>query len=282
MTTSPSTWTRSFLKWPGGKYRLLPTLFQTLPKRPILVEPFVGAGALFLNSGHQHTEINDINPDLINLYRQLKKRGKRFITKANTLFVDKNNRKTTYYKIRSQFNLCDDPLERALLFLYLNRHGFNGLCRYNLKGSYNVPFGDYRRPYFPDAEMHAFHQRLQKVKLYCNDFQTLLKRYLKRNDLHKMLFYCDPPYAPLSKTAHFTGYAASRFTLDDQSALAELAQALMQRGATLCISNHDTPFTRKIYNEAQLHRVNVTRSISCKAKSRGKVKELIAVYDKTR
>jgi DNA adenine methylase len=93
-----------------------------------------------------------------------------------------------------------------------------------------------------------------------------------------MVFYCDPPYAPLSKTAHFTGYAAHKFTLEDQAKLAELAAALMNKGASVCISNHDTDFTRAIYENACLNTLDVTRSISCQGHSRKKVKELIAMY----
>lgn len=278
MARRTQTHIRPFLKWPGGKYRLLPRLLETLPHRPILIEPFVGAGALFLNSHHTQTEINDINPDLINLYKQLKKRGPRYIVDAKKLFVDKNNRRTTYYQFRTRFNLTKDPTERSLLFLYLNRHGFNGLCRYNLKGLYNVPFGDYRKPYFPEKELLASYERLQAVKLHCLSFTTLLKRYLQHPDLDKMIFYCDPPYAPLSKTAHFTGYAAHKFTLEDQAKLAELALALMHKGGSVCISNHDTAFTRAIYNTASIKSLDVTRSISCQGQTRRKVKELLAVY----
>jgi DNA adenine methylase len=93
-----------------------------------------------------------------------------------------------------------------------------------------------------------------------------------------MVFYCDPPYAPLSKTANFTGYAANKFTLDDQKRLAQLAQALAKKGALVFISNHDTPFTREIYQGATLKPVEVTRSISCQGAGRQKVKEVIACY----
>lgn len=270
--------TRPFLKWPGGKFRLIPTLKAHLPERSCLVEPFVGAGALFLNTDYPDMVLNDINPDLINLYKQIQTKGKKFIVEAQKLFIDKYNAKKKYYHIRDQFNLSEDLWLRAIYFLYLNRHGYNGLCRYNLKGYYNVPFGDYRRPYFPEEELHFFHRHAKKVRFFCQDYTALLKNYLRQSSLSQMVFYCDPPYAPLTKTANFTGYAAHRFTLEDQKQLATLAKALAQKGAMVIISNHDTPFTREIYQAAKIQPLKVVRSISCAGASRQKVGEVIACF----
>ena len=92
------------------------------------------------------------------------------------------------------------------------------------------------------------------------------------------MIYCDPPYVPLSKTASFTSYASQGFDLDDQAQLANLAEKAQQRGITVVISNHDTTWTRKIYQQAVLHSLQVGRSISQKGATRGKVAELFAVY----
>lgn len=276
--STPPLLVRPFLKWPGGKFRLVSTIQAFLPAHGNLIEPFVGAGALFLNTPHQGAILNDVNADLINVYQQLQKTSAEFIVAAKKLFTPKNNQAKRYYMLREHFNGCQDRWERAILFIYLNRHGYNGLCRYNLKGRYNVPFGDYQQPYFPQRELEIFCKRAKKAKFYCQDYALLLQSYLQRTDLRQMVFYCDPPYAPLSATANFTGYAAQRFTLNDQEKLANFAKALSQKGATVIISNHDTPFTREIYQGAKLHSLQVRRTISCQTLKREKVEEILACY----
>lgn len=147
---------RPFLKWAGGKYRLLPAIAAHLPKASMLVEPFVGAGAVFLNLPFPRYQLNDINPDLIGVYRLLQQDSERFIRRAKRLFHPRNNTPERYYALRDRFNHSKSALERACLFLFLNRHGFNGLCRFNLAGGFNVPFGRYEKPYFPEKELlHA-------------------------------------------------------------------------------------------------------------------------------
>lgn len=272
--------TRPFLKWPGGKFRLVPTLQRLLPKRTILIEPFVGAGALFLNTFHEQLFLNDLNRDLINLYRHLQLSGKKFTQDAKTFFGNKYNRKTMYYRLRDRFNRSDDLWERALLFLYLNRHGYNGLCRYNLKGGYNVPFGEYKQPYFPEAELHHFRKRIENAVFSCDDYTVLLDRWSQQLDLSSSVIYCDPPYTPLSKTANFTSYAGRCFTAEDQKKLAHYAKKLAKKGAVIIISNHDTAFIRELYQNASLHTINVTRSISCHGHSRQKAAEIIAYFER--
>jgi len=269
---------RPFLKWPGGKFRLLKPILSQLPscEQYTLIEPFVGAGALFLNTSYHKVIINDLNPDLINLYQQLKDDHASFIHDAKLLFVPKSNCSKQYYRIRRLFNQCTCPRKKAIYFIYLNRHGYNGLCRYNLSGFYNVPFGDYLKPYFPEKELLHAAKRLKKTTLYCLDYQVLLNKYLRQSVQNK-LFYCDPPYAPLSKTANFTGYAAQKFTLEDQQSLMSYAKKLADKGATVLISNHDTPFTRELYRQAKIVTLQAQRHISCKA-LRPKVNEIIACF----
>ena len=269
--------TRPFLKWPGGKFRLVPTLQSHLPKRAYLIEPFVGAGALFINTTHPQLVINDLNTDLINLYQHLQQNGKKLSTETKRFFTPKYNRKAMYYRLREKFNLSNDSWERAILFLYLNRHGYNGLC---LKGGYNVPFGEYKQPYFPEAEMMHFHQRIQNALLCSEDYSVFLEKWCQHHDVSRSVIYCDPPYAPLSKTANFTTYSGQRFTNEDQIKLAQFAKKLAKKGAVILISNHDTPFTREIYHGAKLHSLQVTRSISCHGKTRHQVPEIIAYFER--
>ena len=191
--------TRAFLKWAGGKYSLVDEITARLPEAETLVEPFVGAGSVFLNTDYSHYVLNDINADLINLYKELKHAPDEFISDAKKLFVDLNNYSDAYYQYRVQFNASQDAYERAVLFLYLNRHGYNGLCRYNLKGIFNVPFGKYKKPYFPEKELYFFAEKSQKATFTCKGYADVF------NDLPRSsVVYCDPPYVPHSKTASFT------------------------------------------------------------------------------
>jgi len=269
---------RPFLKWPGGKYRLIKKLLQALPPGKILIEPFVGAGSVFLNTDYPKYLLNDINPDLIHLLSFLKREGSSFIQEAHKFFTPQNNTPKKYYTLRQCFNQSQDPFERALLFLYLNRHGYNGLCRYNLKGLYNVPFGCYKNPYFPETEMLAFHKKARKAQFISETFHQTFKRITKLSTIKECVIYCDPPYAPLSDTAFFTQYAPQAFPLSYQNQLAQVAQEAANAGAMVFISNHDTEFTRSLYSNAQIISFTAQRIISCDPKNRKPVKELIACY----
>jgi DNA adenine methylase len=132
-----------------------------LPAGRVLLEPFVGAGSVFLNTDYDAYVLNDINPDLIGLYNHLKQQPDSFISEARKLFVAEHNHKTAYYRLRTQFNQTAAGFERAQLFLFLNRHGFNGLCRYNKKGVQRS-FGSYKKPYFPEKELWALPRRRRR------------------------------------------------------------------------------------------------------------------------
>jgi DNA adenine methylase len=266
--------TRAFLKWAGGKYSLVEEITKRLPDAETLVEPFMGAGSVFLNSNFKHYVLNDINADLINLYEELKTSPDEFILDARKLFVELNNDADAYYAYRKQFNECQDIYERAILFLYMNRHGYNGLCRYNLKGIFNVPFGQYKKPYFPEAELYFFAEKSQKATFTCQGYAEVFANLPKDS-----VVYCDPPYVPLSKTASFTSYAKGGFNFDDQAQLANLAErSAFDKGIPVLISNHDTIITRKIYEQATLDTIQVRRTISAKGGSRNKVDEIMALY----
>lgn len=140
---------RAFLKWAGGKFPLLDDIKKHLPEGECLIEPFVGAGSVFLNTDFSRYILADINSDLIGLYNIVKLRTDEYVAAAREMFTPENNVAERYYLYRDEFNQSQDPLRRAVLFLYLNRHGYNGLCRYNLRGEFNVPFGRYKKPYFP-------------------------------------------------------------------------------------------------------------------------------------
>lgn len=266
---------RAFLKWAGGKFKLVDTLTGYLPDGNRLVEPFVGAGSVFLNTNYPNYLLCDINRDLIQLYEIVKANPDDYIRAAKALFVDAMNDKEAYYDIRTKFNQTDDPFERSVYFLYLNRHGFNGLCRYNRKGAFNVPFGSYKKPYFPEKEIRFFSEKAQRAEFRCIGYEQAFDLTVPGD-----VIYCDPPYAPLSLTASFTTYVGAGFSLDDQALLARKSRhTALERGIPVLISNHDIPLTRELYHGARLGKIQVQRNISQNGGSRNKVDELMALYD---
>ncbi len=219
--------------------------------------------------------INDINADLIALYSCIQAEGDDFINYASTFFVAKNNTEDAFYTLRDAFNATNNPRKRAALLIYLNKHAFNGLIRYNSKGHYNVPFGKYKAPRFPHDEIQNFLKRTQQGKtcFTCRDFRDVFFD-LKPGDV----VYCDPPYVPLSDTANFTSYSGNVFNSKDQEDLAVLARKAFQKGVSVILSNHDTPHIRELYADAKIISFDVQRFISCKGNDRNKAPEILAVY----
>lgn len=267
------SYVRPFLKWPGGKYRVLKYILPHFPGHKLLIEPFVGSGAVFLNTNFDKYILGDINPDLVGLYKSVQEFGPQFIKDAKKFFVPKNNKAEQYYKLRSKFNCSNDIYEKSLIFLYMNRHGYNGLCRYNKTyGHYNVPFGTYKSPYFPEHELNVFHEKSKRAKFYCCHYEKLFSKAKKNT-----LVYADPPYVPLSNSAYFTQYHKSGFALEEQERLAQLAEIFSKRDdVSIVLSNHSTVYTKKIYSSSKIYEFYAPRMISCK--NRKKVKELVAVY----
>lgn len=273
MSSRPSPTVRPFLKWAGNKYRILAQIKAALPPGRRLIEPFVGSGAVFANTDYARYLLADVNPDLIALYRHLQDEGPRFIEYCRSYFTAENNTSAAYYDLRARFNEMADVREKAALFVYLNRHCYNGLCRYNAGGGFNVPFGRYRKPYFPAAEMAHFHERARRAEFVCAAFGETMAGAQPGDAV-----YCDPPYAPLSATANFTSYSPQQFGVEEQRELARLAEKLASRGVSVIISNHDTDFTRREYAQARIVTFDVRRTISCDGASRGHAQELLAVF----
>jgi DNA adenine methylase len=265
---------RAFLKWAGGKFSLIEDITAKLPQAKKLIEPFVGAGSVFLNTNYSKYLLNDINADLINLYNIVKNKSSYYITDSAKFFTPAFNEEQRYYQIRQEFNDSEDIYERAIFFLYLNRHGYNGLCRYNNSGKFNVPFGRYKAPYFPEKELMYFAEKSQLATFTCDSFEKVFARARKNS-----VIYCDPPYAPISKTAMFNSYAAGGFTIDNQIKLASLARRTgYKRNIPVLVSNHDTEFTRDIYQGADMTELQVSRFISQNGSTRIKVAELLALF----
>lgn len=283
---------RSLVKWPGGKGRVMSDLLPILPKADCLVEPFVGGASVFLNTEYRRYILGDINPDLINLYRQITRWPDAVIDAARQLFKVYGD-KDGYKWIRGDFNARahdllssrnvfeDGPdtgkILRAAQFLYLNRHGYNGVVRYNQQGGYNVPFGRHKTPpYFPEEQMRLFSEKANDTKaiFVCCDFQSTLKIMIGSD----AVIYCDPPYLPASDTANFTQYHTAPFGIKEHR---QLAAALLDinrlTGSPVILSNSDTPATREIYHSFNFQEISVNRSVSANAITRGAASEVIGV-----
>ncbi|MDD4588527.1 MAG: Dam family site-specific DNA-(adenine-N6)-methyltransferase, partial [Heliobacteriaceae bacterium] len=261
---------RPFLKWAGNKFQIVEKIKAILPPGKRLIEPFVGSGAVFLNTHYAENYLTDNNRDLISLYQVLQTEGQAFIEFCRLLFVPENNCAQAYYQLRTEFNSTRDQRLKAALFVYLNRHGYNGLCRYNSRGGFNTPFGRYKKPYFPEKEMLFFLDKAPKAVFAVGDFRETLKKARKGD-----VVYCDPPYVPLSATANFTSYSAQGFGKEEQKDLAILAYKLAATGITVLVSNHATDFTLKAYKTARIELLNVQRFISCSGANRGKAREVL-------
>jgi len=264
---------KPFLKWAGNKYKIVERIKALLPPGQRLVEPFVGSGALFLNTDYPSYLLTDANEDLINLYQQLQDEGEAFIDYCRPLFTLENNDKDRYYALRDEFNSTSDLRRKSAIFLYMNKHGYNGLCRYNMKGGFNVPFGRYKRPYFPETEMRYFAQKAQHATFEHTNFMATMAACQPGD-----VVYCDPPYVPLSNTANFTSYSANGFGWDEQTELARQAARLAHRGIPVIISNHDTEEVRQAYKAAEIEAFEVRRFISCNGDKRDKAAELLALF----
>lgn len=265
---------RPMLKWLGNKYRIVQFLNSILPKNKRLVEPFAGSLALFLNTDYDAYLLNDINKDLINFYITLSTYKKDFIEYCKSFFTQIYNNKAKYLELRAQFNKTNDAVLKSALFLYLNRHGYNGLCRYNSAGKFNTPFGRYTKPYFPEKEMNYFLEKVSKSNVvFTSDNYKVVLNKANQNDV----LYMDPPYMPLSKTSNFTQYSSNNFTIEDQIDLAKFSEMLAEKGVFVAVSNHDTELTRELYRKAKIYEMNIRRNVSCK--ERKKVREILAIFE---
>ncbi len=261
------------LKWAGSKKRIMHRILPLLSEGERLIEPFCGSAAVFLNTQYKKNIIADTNPDVINLYLHLQKDAKTFIKFCHQFFISENNIAENYYELRKQFNETEDKQLRAALFLYINKHCFNGLCRYNKKGGFNVPFGRYKKIHLPEDRMNFFAEKAKHAKFIISDFSKTMKM-AKTGDV----IYCDPPYVPVNDSNSSFKYEKEGFSMDQQAQLAALAETTANRGIPVLISNHYTDFTREIYKNAELTTLSVKRHISCNAEKRVEASEVLALF----
>ncbi|MHA1006464.1 DNA adenine methylase [Enterobacter bugandensis] len=257
----------TILKWAGNKTAIMSELKKHLPDGPRLVEPFAGSCAVMMATDYPYYLVADINPDLINLYQMIKEDVNSFIHLVERIFSSFTTEED-YYKCRQFFNTVPlEPIEKAAYFLFLNRHCYRGLCRYNQRGLFNVPYGNYKKPYLPVDEIRAFAEKAVRATFICASYDETLAM-LQAGDV----VYCDPPY-----DGTFSGYHTAGFSDDDQYDLASILVRRSSEGHPIIVSNSDTRLIRSFYRKFTLHRISTKRSIGVAAGEGKKADELIAV-----
>ncbi|HDT5519393.1 TPA: Dam family site-specific DNA-(adenine-N6)-methyltransferase [Klebsiella aerogenes] len=274
-TAAPAARTKPFLKWAGGKFSVIDDVLAHMPRGRRLIEPFAGGGSVFLNAGFDEVIANDACDDLILTYQVMQCEPLALTDKAYAMFQEGNN--PDYFdKLKARFNKREimTQLERAAAFIYLNRHCYNGLMRYNRLGEFNVGFGKYRQPYFPRAELEAFAavaRRCTFAVADCNDTVALAGE----GDV----IFCDPPYEPMPGKSGFTNYSGQSFRFDAQARLAQSLKAAHQRGASVVITNSGAPSITELYTSLgfKVMPLRARRSISCAGDTRETVTDIIGV-----
>lgn len=287
---------KPFVKWVGGKSQLVEEIEKLLPvdgERAVTkyCEPMVGGGALLFDIlskfEFEQIYISDTNEELINAYKVIQNDIDALIEKLiemQLLFLpmDENGRKFFYYTARDKFNKLElnktNSIEKAALFIFLNKTCFNGLYRVNKKGQFNVPMGAYKNPTICDeVNLRNVSKALQNVEIVCGDY-TLSKGFIDKNSF----VYIDPPYRPISPTSGFTSYNTDAFDDNEQIRLAKFIDEINQTGAKIVLSNSDPQntnaddrFFEDLYKSYNIKRVEALRAINSKGEKRGKIKELL-------
>lgn len=260
---------KTVLKWAGSKVRIIEVLKRHLPAGQRLIEPFAGSCAVMMNTDYPAYFIADVNRDLIDMYQLIAEQPAAFIQTAEALF-EKGNTAEEFYRLRLAFNSKPaGDKDRAPLFLYLNRHCYNGLCRYNKKGEFNVPFGKYKKPYFPRDEILAFAEKAKLATFLCGNYSEALKAAQSGD-----VVYCDPPY--LTETANFTAYHSAGFGHEEHGRLARAARRLAGQGVPVVLSNSDAEMVHYLYKDFSISKITAPRSIGAAAGSIKTAQEIIA------
>ena len=284
---------RPFIKWVGGKSQLLEKIREKYPSKiEKYCEPFVGGAVLFdlLSKFQPRTVlINDINKELINTYTQIRNNCSEMIFQLSAIQIIYQNQTTEenkkfFYEKRNRYNELKvnenevENLEKAVLFIFLNKTCFNGLYRVNSKGLFNVPFNNAKNPLLCDNEnLRNCSALLQNVEMKVGDYKKC-KSFID----DKTFVYIDPPYRPLTKTATFTSYSENSFSDKEQIELRNFITEISNKGANVLASNSDPKninendeFFDELYSNFEIERVSASRMINSNAKKRSSINELL-------
>lgn len=269
---------KPLLKWVGGKSKLLDTLRPLLPVdygRKKYVDPFLGGGAMLFDIAPRRAALSDVNADLIRTYQSVRDRPVDVLTELRYLAV--NDSEDFFYCTRAAFNNEESPypVVRAAQMIYLNKTCFNGLWRVNTQGFFNTSYGFYKAPSFPsEAEIQEVSEFLQPHILLARNYSRALLREFNGPGT---FVYLDPPY-----DENFTSYHAQGFRRDDHARLKGYVDLLTKRGASVMVSNSDTPFIRDLYRDYTIENIQAPRSVSADGNLRGKVQEVVIMNYKER
>ncbi|MBO9879661.1 DNA adenine methylase [Xanthomonas sp. D-99] len=251
---------KPFLRWAGGKTRLLSAILPHAPNRfNNFHEPFLGSGAMFfaVRARARRCYLSDLNSELINLWQVVQTKPRAFFNRLQP-YLDRQG-EDEYYVIRAE-----EPtrsLERAARFFYLNQTSWNGLWRENRWGVFNVPWGARAFRGIEFASLKAVADTLKDTEIVEQDFRQAIARAQPGD-----FVYMDPPYLPISDTSKFAGYNGKRFRIADLEELAFLCEGLTKRGVHWIVSNRDNEHIREIFSHAQVYSFTTRRSVSAQAK----------------
>jgi len=262
---------KPFLKWVGGKGKLFEKFKHLIPKSyNRYFEPFVGGGAVLFHLKPNKATINDLNTELINLYRIVKFAPEKLMQELDGMQSEVKNEEF-YYWLRA--NIPDNKLQQAARTVFLNKTCFNGLYRVNQKGKFNTPFGNtksYQVGLYKKESILGCSAVLQNTEINNGDYADLLTE-IRENDF----VYLDPPYILKSKTEKFINYTKELFQIEQHKKLMEFCKEIDRKGAKFLLSNSDTPESREIFGDFNFNIIQAPRFIACKTESRKDVNELV-------
>lgn len=269
-----------FVKWAGGKRQLLTQIKERMPEKyNNYFEPFVGGGAVTFALLPENALINDINKALINAYRQICNAPEVFLKAIKKLDNEIwEDGKEYYYFLREHYNdklmKTEFDVELAALFVFINKHCFNGLYRVNGKGLFNVPYNNSRRVSVDENLIMEISEYLQSVKIMDGDFEVACKE-AKGGDF----VFIDSPYAPLNPTS-FESYTKEGFDIESHKRLAKLFDELTARGCYCMLTNHNTDLINELYGNKgyRIDIVSVKRMINSDASNRVGEEVIICNY----
>ena len=277
---------KPFLKWVGGKTKLLSYIEKNLPKelkkrKFNYVEPFLGGGAVFFylvqKFNIEKAYLNDLNNKLIDTYKHVRGNNPELIQKLKKLETDyygSSDKKMFFLEQRENFNATKKSVQKSALFIFLNKTGYNGMYRENSKGEYNIPFGQMKDPVICNKDLLEKTSKLLKDKEVIFSSKSFEKVVA---DDKGVFYYLDPPYRPISKTSSFTDYTKSSFNDKTQHALKKYCDKIAKKGSFFMQSNSysEDGFFQKLYRNRKIKNLNVMRTISADGNKRNKVKEII-------
>ncbi len=269
-----------FVKWAGGKRQLLPQIEERMPEKyNNYIEPFVGGGAVVFGLLPENALINDINEALINAYRQICNEPDMFLKVINKLDQEMwEDGKKYYYSLREHYNdklmKAEYDVELAALFVFINKHCFNGLYRVNGKGLFNVPYNNSRRSSVDESVIMEVSEYLQGITIMNGDFQEISAN-AKKGDF----IFLDSPYAPLNPTS-FESYTKEGFDIESHRRLSKFYDELAAKGCYCMLTNHNTELINELYGNKgyKIDVVSVKRMINSDASNRVGEEVIICNY----